>query len=59
MEVLLSAKLSLVGCDVTCNLLSSFLEGNFDTIRLFEASIGIQRCPASIPVKLGYILRLD
>jgi hypothetical protein len=63
----LSTKLSLVGRDVTCNLLSSFLEGNLDTIKLFQAffdqivwhAISIQRHPASIPVELGPILHLD
>ncbi len=52
---------------MTCNLLSSFLKGNLDTIGLFQAifdqivwhAIGTQRHPASIPVELGGILRLD
>ncbi len=63
----LSAKSSLVGHNVTCNLLSSFLEGYLDMIGLFQAffdyivwhAIGTQRCPASIPVKLGRVLCLD
>jgi hypothetical protein len=55
------------GCNVTCNLLTSFLEGYFDTIKLFQVffdqigwhAIGTKRGPESIPVKLGRILRLD
>jgi hypothetical protein len=64
----LSAKLCLVRCNVTCDFLSSFLEGNLDTIGLFHAlfdqivwcSIGTQRHPVSIPVEMvGCILHLD
>ncbi len=66
MEVL-SAKSSLVGHNMTCNLLHSFLERDLDSIRLFQAffnqivwrTIGTQRHPMSIPVELGRILCLD
>ncbi len=52
---------------MTCNLLSSFLIRNLDTIGMFQAffdqfvwrAIGTQRHPASIPVELGNILCLD
>jgi hypothetical protein len=45
---------------VSCDFLGSYLEGNFDAIRLFQAifdqivwhAISIQRRPASVPVKL-------
>ncbi len=58
---------SLVRCDMICNLLCSFLEGNLHTIGPFQAffdqivwrAIGTQRHPASIPVEMGRILRLD
>ncbi len=51
----LSAKSSLVKCNVACNLLGSFLEGNLDTIGLFQTlfnqivwcAIGTQRHPKS------------
>ncbi len=57
----------MVRRDVTCNLLSSFLERDLDMIGLFQAffdqivwhAIGTQRHPASIPVELGRILCLD
>ncbi len=66
-EEVLSAKSSLVGCYMTCNLLGSFLKENFDMIRLFQTLfdqvvwrvIGTKRRPASIPFKLGRILHLD
>ncbi len=62
-----SAKLSLVRCNMTCNFLSYFNKGHLDMIGLFQAfidqivwhAIGTQRHPASIPVELGHILRLD
>jgi hypothetical protein len=52
---------------MACNLLSSFLEDNYDAIWLFQAffdqivwhAIGTQRRPSNIPVKLGHILQLD
>ncbi len=52
---------------MTGNLLGSFLKGDLDSIGLFQTlfdllvwhAIGTQRCPASIPVKLGRILRFD
>jgi hypothetical protein len=52
---------------MTGNLLGYFLEGDLDSIGLFQflfdkivwLAIGTQRHPASIPVKLGPILRLD
>ncbi len=52
---------------MTGNLLGSFLERDLDSIGLFQTlfdqfvwhAIGTQRCPLSIPVELGRILRLD
>ncbi len=71
-EEVLRAKSSLVKRDVTGNLLGSWvlgvlLEGDFNSIGLLQTlldklvwcAIGTQGRPASIPVKLGHILRLD
>jgi hypothetical protein len=66
-EEVLSTKLSLVRCDMICNFLSSFLEGNLITIGPFQAffdqivwhAIGTQRRPASVSVKLGCVLCLN
>jgi hypothetical protein len=63
----LSAKLSQVGGAMAYNLLSSFLVGDLGLTRLFQTffnqivwhAISTQRCPVSIPVKLGSILGLD
>ncbi len=63
----LGAKLSLVGHDMTGNILGTFLKGDFDSIGLFQTlfdqvvwhTIGTQRRPASVPVKLEHILHLD
>jgi hypothetical protein len=52
---------------MTGNLLGSFLEGDLDSIGLFQTvfnqvvwcAIGTQRRPGSAPVKLGHVLHLD
>ncbi len=52
---------------MTGNLLGSFLERDLDSIGLFQTlfdqfvwhAIGTQRCPSSIPVKLGRVLCLN
>ena len=66
-EKVLRSKSCLVGRNVSCNILYSFLEGDFDTVRLFHAffdqlvwhAIGTQRSPVSVPVKLGCLLIHD
>jgi hypothetical protein len=52
---------------MTGNLLGSLLEGDLDSIGLFQTlldqfvwhAIGTQQRPSSVPVELGRILRLD
>ncbi len=66
-EEVLSTNQAWSGATKTCNFLSSFLKGNLDMIGLFQAffdqivwhAIGIQRHPASVQVKLAYILHLN
>jgi hypothetical protein len=58
--------LSLVGRNMTGNLLGSLLEGDLDSIGLFQTlldqfvwhAIGTQQRPSSVPVELGRVLRL-
>jgi hypothetical protein len=52
---------------VSHDFLGSFLEGDLDLIRLFQAffdqlvwsAISTQRSPASVPVEVGCLLSLD
>ncbi len=52
---------------MTGNLLGSLLEGDLDSIRLFQTlldqfvwhAIGTQQRPSSVPVELGRVLCLD
>ncbi len=60
-------KSCLVGRDVSCNILCSFLKSDFDMMRLFHAffdpfvwqAICTQRSLANVPVKLGCLLSLN
>jgi hypothetical protein len=62
-----STQVQIGGCNVSCNDLGSFLEGDFDMIRLFHAffdqlvwhAIGTKGSPASVSVKLGCLLSLN